>query len=236
MPSVSSPLIVQIDPGQYTMPGSTCDADAVPGSGYVTFRGAGRDNTVLTGGASGFGVIGVNSCKQLDFQDLMIRTGTVSCVGTSQIGILWTNAGSSTWTNIKVEATYSAWYDSTGTGGTCASTGGGHHEWYASNMITTKGSGITGYQSICGDNWIWGSEILVLNDGGTSTGTSYAVGVGAQGTGGRVHLYGSDVRVLTTTNASSSSPKMIGLQSEDGGVIHIHGGEISVRSENPIPN
>lgn len=231
-PTVNNPLVVEIDPGQYTVPGSTCDASDIPGSGYVTFRGAGRDNTVLTGGAPGFGVIGVTGCKQLNFQDLTIRTGTLSSVGTSQIGIIWTGGGSSTWTNIKVEASYSAWYDSLASGATCASTAGGRHEWYASNLKTTNGSSMTGYQSICGDNWIWGSEILVLNNGGSNTGTSYTVGVGAQGTGGRVHLYGTDVRVLTTVNATSSSPQMIGLAAE-GGIIHIHGGEISVRSENP---
>jgi hypothetical protein len=177
-------------------------------------------------------VIGIFGCKQINFQDLTIRSGSLSGAGTSQMGIVWGGGGSSTWTNIKVEASYVAWYD-TLNGSGCASTGGGHHEWYASNLKTTSGaSSMIGYFSSCGDNWIWGSEILVLNNGGSNTGAGSAVGVEAHGSGGRVHIYGTDVRVLTTATATTSSPTMVGLQS-NGGVIHIHGSEVSVRSENP---
>jgi hypothetical protein len=55
-------------------------------------------------------------------------------------------------------------------------------------------------------------------------------GAGAVSANSSVHLYGSNVRVLTT----GAFPA--GLSASAGGVIHIHGGEVTVHAVNPAAN
>jgi hypothetical protein len=231
-PSASSPLLVQIDTGTYTSVFS-CD-NTYPtvngGRGNVTFRGSGRRNTVLTNPAGTFSVVSVAGCMDLVFQDLTIRSynrmpGVVpSGLG---IGVIWFRGGKSFWNNVLIQATYAAWYDAIdNSGGGC--TVPGRHEFYSSRLHTTAASGSSwGYYTACGDSWFWGSEIAAQGNGAGSVN-----GVRAASTAGKVHIYGSSVRVIgDVTNPANG--EMRGLNAVNGGTIHFHGGEIAVRHENP---
>ena len=231
-PTVASPLVVDIGAGTFIMPlRSFCQ-----NAGYVTFRGAGRDNTVLTGGGlsptgDGAPVLSISNCINLSFQDMTIRADSIrNGAGASDSGIDWGGAGSSTWTNVAVEASYYGWLDYPAS---CANTG--THYWAGSKIQASAGPYSIAYLSSCGTSWIYGSEVVALADGGIA-GTQGLVGVRADSLSGRVEIYGSAVRAIATPNNTNGTIS-IALAGHTGlltlgGTIHMHGGIISVRAEN----
>lgn len=238
-PTTANPLIVNIDPGQFIFPDTTTCSTGYPtqnpGRGNVTFHGSGRDNTVLTGGGTIFinGVLNISGCNNLSFQDMTIRASLRGGASTgSGIAVVWENAGSSNWTNMALEGAYGGWYDSLA-GGTACSGSVGHHNWFSSTISAAKSSTKIAYLSACGDSKFWGSEIATINDGSpeVSTGSEAGTGFSVSGSKTVVHLYGSDVSVTTT--ASGIPGPQTGLYVRQGGTVHIHGGEIVVRQQNP---
>jgi hypothetical protein len=237
-PSATSPLIVDIGAGVFGLPKQAfCDS-----AGYVTFRGAGRDNSVLSGGGNttlpgdaGTGstlpVMFINNCANLTFQDLTILSGSRGGVSGSNVGIQWQGGGNSTWTNVGVKTSNYAWYDTCGSG-----SGLGTHYWFSSKFESSGADYNITYSSSCGSSWIYGGEILALADG--KGGTSALLAVRAD-TGGEVEIYGSAVRSIATVNNTGVLwNDFVGHSgfAANGGKIHMHGGVISVRSENPAIN
>lgn len=226
-PSATSPLLIAVGPGAFqTQDPTFCDATTAP-RGHVTVRGSGRDNTVFFSISRPAGaVITVIGCSELSFQDLTIRGKT----GEADWGVEWSYGGNSNWTNVQIEAPGFAWYDSGD--GSCAPGLGGRHNWFSSTLKTTGGlpfssnfaDGIIAYHSLCGDAWLWGSEVL----NNSSASNRPRTGIKVVGSGAQAHLYGSNVRV---SSLISSSYGFTGLFAASGGMIHIHGGEVSTRAE-----
>lgn len=202
-PTASSPLLVEIGPGQWNWVSETCN-----NRGHVTFKGSGRNNTILIGASGAVYGTQFTNCQSISFQDLRITSnfGAPHAIG-------WFGGGSSSWTNVQVDATYSAWYDTN----PCAPSRG-RHDWFSSTL-SSAGSFVV--LSRCGDSWFWGSELR-----------SSAQGLDAETANSQMHLYGSNVRVIST----QTSGTLVGLNAIQGGTIHFHGGEIAVRSENPSAN
>jgi hypothetical protein len=86
-PSAASPLLVDIGPGVFTT--FKCNGTGTT-RGFVTLRGSGREQTIL----SGTNGVTVTNCRNLSFMDLGAQG--------SKYGVLWSGAegGSSSWTNV----------------------------------------------------------------------------------------------------------------------------------------
>ncbi|MBI5461281.1 MAG: hypothetical protein HY941_03750 [Gammaproteobacteria bacterium] len=245
-PSAVNPLLVNIGPGNFPVndPSTGSGMQFCNNNGYVTFRGAGRGTTTITGeGYSGIkagftslgSVVLIKNCQQLSFEDLTISAPLDGDMNDNAIG--WIGGGSSNWTNVEVVAAYYPWVDICASGSTVVGT----HNWFSSSLVS-NGSGIlnTGYRSDCGISEIYGSKIFSTK---TARGGLWSIlGVEA-GAHGHVEIYGSSVKVLVPANADPSIVLPImadpvtgaygqgGLLALDGGVIHMHGGVVSVRHE-----
>ena len=135
-------------------------------------------------------------------------------------------------------AAYYPWVDVCATGNSAIGT----HTWFGSTFIS-HGQGVlnVGYKSNCGISEIHGSNIFVTKTILGNTNWSM-IGVEA-GAKGEIALYGSSVRVIVPATASAgivfsnqniSIPPVYGqggLLALDGGIIHMHGGIVSVRHE-----
>lgn len=238
-PDSSSPLLVNIDPGDYTMPSSTCsvqDPSLDADRGHITLRGSGRENTRLRPPSGSLATIDVHGCNNLAVEALTIDSTTGP--GRGVFGVIWREGGSSVWSNVNVRAFGYGWYD-TGvdfSGGACQDGPPGRHEWYGSSIRAVGdffGFNI-GYHSGCGDTWIYGGEVSATQPDVASFITLHA-GLQANSATGSIHIYGSNVLVLATS-AASASPGQVGLNAKAGGILHHHGGEIVVRHENPNVN
>lgn len=212
LPSAASPLLVNIGPGTFSP--INCS-----GQGHVTFRGAGREATTI----SGFIGASFSACQNISVENLSVRG--------SLAGVTWFGGGSSNWVNVHMIANYAAWYDAIGNSGSpCVNGNQGRHTYFGSTLEVTNatfGPAHTFFNA-CGSNWLYGSEVIMKV---TSGGTSADVGaVFSHGAGNEVHLYGSNVHVVTDSNAPSGSPDA--LVASDNGAIHSHGTGIDVISEN----
>lgn len=226
-PSSEFPLLIDAGPGAFPVHNNLyCEGNVQP-RGHVTLRGSGRDNTTFFSPISRSlgAVLVINQCNNLTFQDLTIK----GSAGQADWGVEWSNAGSSNWSNVSISAPSFAWYDSAGGGG-CSKEDAGRHNWYASSLTVVGTTGFTNgtigtptYYSACGDAWIYGTEITNNN-----AGSGRRFGVKTISQGAQVHLYGSSVRVSSTT---AGFQPLFGLYAEGGGIIHFHGGEVAVRAE-----
>jgi hypothetical protein len=259
-PSASNPLLVDIGPGeflihqQYILPNSNIlntPRSLCKDNGFVTFRGAGRDTTVIGGVGKSVGLsfdvgtrypstMSIANCENLTFEDMTIRSGLAidGIEETAGNGILWTGGGSSVWTNVGVEAAGYGWID------VCDASGDvGEHKWFASSIKSGPGGYYNvGYASMCGDNSFYGGEIIAKKDGILPT-SGTLLGAAAVSNNGNIAIYGALVRAINpadgaaqfgTYSSSSVFSAHGGLLSKDGGTIHMHGGIVSVRSESNL--
>lgn len=238
-PTAESPLLINIGPGTFPIeklsgaPMFLCN-----GGGNVVFKGSGQDRTALTTGDNG-GVImanlipfvstdatvRINNCDNLTFQDMTIEPGGI-------IGVGWTGGGNSVWSNVHVQAGYWAWID------LCSSTGlVGKHKWFGSSLESASGGAINSvYRSDCATNIFHGSELVTVRNPGDNALLSEFVVVQANSMNANIQLYGSSVKGLypsTATGGGYRTSDIVGLEAKDGGMIHMHGGIVSVRSERP---
>lgn len=218
----TNPQALLIDIGPGTFGGFTCSLK--PG-GELSFRGAGIDKTIIAG-------ITNNACSNANwgFSDL-----TVKVEGTAN-AVQWLDAGNSSWNNVVLEsAGGTSWYDA---GGSSNSASGGlsdqpcdpgeqgTHRFFAVRFITdaaTNGveGGSGGFLSRCGDDWLWGSEILfTLAAGGTGS------AIVSNGPASRIHLYGSNVRAEAASAATSG--EVTALLVMNHAEVHSHGVGIDV--------
>jgi hypothetical protein len=80
-PSAANPLAVDIGLGTFLTPSgfaALCAANPPLSRGWVTFRGAGQDRTVISGGPVFAPAIYVLHCTELNFQDLTVRSRTLT--------------------------------------------------------------------------------------------------------------------------------------------------------------
>lgn len=210
-------LLVDIGPGTFL----PFICSKVPG-GEISFRGAGAGKTIIN-------TIRNYGCTnaQWTFSDLTVK-GTVN-----QNAIEWLAAGNSSWSNVVLEADGgTSWYDAGGSksDGTsdrpCAVNEEGTHRFHSVRFITRAATnqaqgGSVGFLNRCGDNWLWGSEIVFTPaPGGTGS------AIVSEGPASRTHLYGSNVRAEAHPTASSGG--VTALYIRDGAEIHSHGVGIDV--------
>jgi len=223
-PSLLSPLLVDAGPG-------TFGAISCPnGRGYVSYRGAGRGKTIFSGGTTTSFTFGasITNCKMLAFEHLTI-TGTF-------IGVFWTGGGSSTWNDVHLLGGYSAWYDSIDSSGSACPNGQqGTHNFSSSTLevkpTATSISGGIVFLNSCGKNWLRGSEI-VLDATTTTANTGTFPGILSQGAGNEMHLYGSNLRLVSGNASTLSGLSAIGVS--DNAQVHVHGTGIDVIAVKPI--
>ena len=223
-PSASKRTLVNIGAGTF-IGAITLNCDAVVTTGYVSFKGAGREVTTISN--SNASSMAFTNCDSITVQDLKTNS-------TTQHGVLWTGVGSSNWTNVGIVGLIKAWQSAADSAGTSCvlGAGQGRHNFFSVIMEVNASSQSSGIYNACGDLWLWGSEISVVANVFSSSGA--LTGIVAKGTGNEVHLYGSNVSVTSTTNAAATTPS--GLVTQAGGVIHFHGGEVVVRYSNTAVN
>ena len=243
--SANEPLIVDVGPGEFDG-FLSCPLD----SGYVTFRGAGRDRTILANRDSSrppgaipvvYAVIWSLSCNELAFKDMTLLAADLD--GQANLNgytIFWgsgPNGGSSHWTNVDIIGDRAAWYD-VGCPGQNGDEPAGEHLFWNTRLI----AGVFGYAAECGEARLYGSEILV--DPGSFRNQNLAepvIGV-LSNFRSDVHLFGSVVRV-TTANATPAQgvtaygatvglPLFPGTPLGDGS-FHMHDGIINVEATGP---
>lgn len=221
-------VIIDIGPGIFTV---QPDAIFCQNSNNISYRGTGRDSTIITGSdaltlATGPFVIGLSSCENISVQNLTIRTDsrnsnftTGSISGVGAIG-----ESTSKWSNVDIQASVTGWYNV-----------GGVHNWYGSNIDVdtvnaTVFSTIWGIYVQGGASWFFGGEITLRHK--TQNDLYSIIGMGVNG--GQGQIYGSLLRVILEENAGTILPISAygagALIAYNGGSAHMHGGNISVNS------
>jgi len=242
-PSVNNPLLIDIGPGTFILQKSDggylklCD-----GGSDVTFKGSGVDRTIISGSGGTLNlipfvitdaVIKVKDCNNLTFQDMSIKTKPNDVALGGILGVGWIGGGNSVWNNVHIESDYWAWVD------LCSATGiPGKHKWFGSSLESLGGGAVNSvYRSDCALNLIHGSEFLTVRRPNDNDLLEFFVAVEANTQNAQIQLYGTSVRAIYPSNGSGSTSykttSITGLKANDGGVIHMHGGIISVRSEHP---
>ncbi len=207
-PTSATPLIVDVGPGKYT--DFNCQSN-----GYVTIRGSGRENTVISNSAptnNTGAAVKVNSCNQLAFQDLTINS--------DDYGIQWWNGGSSTYTNVRVAGGRFGWWDYAPTGGKST------HYWFSSKVESPGNFGEAAALFNYGaEHWFYGGEITFIpNMLGNRSG---AVVLGNTGNNTPdMHIFGTAIRAVAPAGTALGSPLAAVLV--QNGTFHMHGGIINV--------
>jgi hypothetical protein len=225
-------LVAEIGPGYY-LSGFACY-----GMSDVSLKGAGPDKTIIGQGDPSiipdnynFFGISASSCDNFHVQDLSIKANWA---------INWDGPGTSTWTNVHVEAhgTY-GWRE------TCATiTSRPKHFWFNSTIKGMSDTKVT-YSVACSENWFFGSEITNQSVGAVGGIRAIQVrkNVGAQYANNtpEVHVYGSVIRVVVPDGVDNlntipgSSGDGHGIYAVGAGLdaeIHIHGTGIDVIGNN----
>jgi hypothetical protein len=220
LPNKDAPLQVNIGPGTFTRLALTCDA---PGgyTGYISFNGAGPQQSIIAYSASGnppFGVIEINDCTNLSFSDLKVSSGETS-FGFNYGYIVWNGGGTSHWSNMVVDVGARGWSEEV-----CGSTKGSHY-WVGSKFKNSAIASIgVAYAATCDDSWFFGSEITQTTEprgsfGGGSAGT-YTTIKATNNT--EVHVYGSVIRALVP-DVSPYTRNMIAVNVSSNAQVHLHG-------------
>lgn len=232
-PTAATPVIVDIGPGDFT--GIIICPD---GEGHVTFRGAGRDRTVIHGVLHGISksAVSATSCNALGFEDIRLEAESPTSPIPYGVAVSWIGGGSSSWTDVDLQGTDYGWYDIN-----CPIEEEGDldqplgvHYWWGSKVVGGK---VAGYYAECGETWFYGGEIAGLASvARTFEANLCAVRVAHRG---QFHMFGSAARV-STAGASIGSGTVRGvLVGMPGGTaggtlgngeFHSHGGVISVNS------
>jgi hypothetical protein len=223
MPNSSTPLAIEIGPGNFNSVILNCGGSF---TGYTTFRGAGRGNTMI-GTDSIWGPYSVElfDCTSMNFQDLTIGPFNASSLG----GINWNGTGTSVWQNVAFFTNNYGWNDSSTA---CPATGNrGVHYWIGSRIVSNNaGIAIGAYESTCAEDWFIGSEITVNTD----KKAAMAVALRSNGPRSEIHYYGGAIRVLLT-GAASTSQEIAAASATNSGEMHIHGTGIDVISDQAKP-
>lgn len=225
-PTAGDPLLVDVGPGEFD------SFDCFGDFGHTTLRGSGREQTRVVGADIG---MQINDCDALEFLDLTVVADVY--------GVFWTSTGSSTWTDVDVIGGIGAWYG----WGNCGDDD--EHYWFGSRLVSrvqpnpfvpSEGIG-TAYFSQCPGNWLYGSEVAALGQEDSPTTISRMTGISVSGDGD-VRLFGSTVRVSTLAMDPSTTVEKLrgvvvgapenGANNQGRGVLHMHGGIISVVASN----
>ena len=221
-PSADSPLLVKIGVGTFTpVEGSLSSGTFCQDSGYVTFIGSGKENTIIKSDASLVG-ISIRNCQNLVFQDLTFDFQNTT------YGIFWSGDGNSHYNNVQLLGGDLAWYDYQ-----CSPNGKSVH-YFTSSQIRAKTSGLYGvtsaYLTKCGEAWFIGSEIVA-----ESMRKSVST-IAAEGTA-EVHIYGSSLRAVSDTGVTIRNAGfgfklgLVAVTSIGNARVHIHGTGIDVISK-----
>ena len=224
-PNVTQPLLVDIGPGRFTDSGIWLRCASAPKSiGNITFRGSGKDVTIINAGLAFFN----ERCGDISVQDITFDSRTSGDPGIW--AIKWHGDGNSNWSNVNSIGLY-GWVDSTCTPGVPRA----KHYWSGSRIV----GAFRGYLSSCGESWILGSEIAVQGNDST-LGHALIAGGGSE-----VHVYGSAIRAIAQPGVSFAPAGPTGnggggsglaaVFVKEGANIHIHGTGIDVIG-NSLPN
>ena len=151
LPSATNPVVVDIGPGEFSLSSTTlkyCQPVDSTTLSHLTFRGAGEQATVITGGGfaptypglddGGNRVVAIDSCDDVEFRDLTIRSESGIPAGVEFVG-----DGSTYWNNVTIDAETYGWYD----GGASSPPDSSVHWWWDSTIKTTAKSTTTGYSA-----------------------------------------------------------------------------------------
>lgn len=220
-PTAAAPLVVDIGVGDFT------GKLECSNGGHVSFRGVGRDHSRIIHPGPEFNVNGTFeavNCDKLEFQDLALinHSATFPSFPTA---VSWAGSGSSTWTDVHLEGDYAGWFDFAAVDCT---TSPPIHYFFGSLIVS---GGHYGYVALCGEHWVYGSEVRMRAKAVNLQQAPFRRGVLVGET--------SDFRIFGSTIRSHPDPSyggghdFIGVQlggTGGGGVFHMHGGIISVAS------
>lgn len=212
----SAKLLIDVGPGQFD--GFGCHVGDAVGNvgGDLTFRGAGVGKTIL----SSFFGISNESCvgTKWAFENMTIQG--------QGYGVVWVGrtGGETIWTNVLIQGNNGSWYEQADHGAAVCNPGQGGKHLFFSSRLTSAGFNQAGFINRCGDDWFWGSEISVIPNVDSPGGSAIL----SEGSGNRMHLYGSNVRVELATNATPSSGILTAMNVFNGAELHSHGVGIDV--------
>lgn len=222
---------VRVGPGDFDA--LKCEG---PMNGWVSFQGAGRDHTrfnntdanvtpddVTLQGACEGGVT-VRHCTNLSFSDLTVQ----GYAG----GAIWVGIGNSDWRAVDMIADSQgievcartpgfglgiAWYD-------VGPVNGGVHFFWSNRFVARGPAGLflIAFDSSNGENWIYGSDILLESTGSRVAIYSMNVNVFS---GGSVRMFGSTVRNISPAGTRGTAR---GIRVDSGGEFHMHGGIVNM--------
>lgn len=204
----SSKLLIEMGPGQFGVfrcPGTV--------GGELTFSGAGVGKTIIGKPTTAIAVAnGYCTAAKWAFENLTIM---------GSYAVAWTGGGETSWSNTSIEG---AWYEglNPSTGDVCPAGQQGTHRFFSSRVVVKSGPAAETFLNVCGDDWLWGSEILYTNVTQPSGTAIYS-----EGAGNRIHLYGSNVRAELPANAGATGT-LTGITVLDSAEVHSHGVGIDV--------
>ncbi len=216
LPGPTNPVVVDIGPGSFDLTATTfpyCE-----GLSHVTFRGAGKNATELTGGGfpnqpGFFDVFGpyavlILDCSKLEFAHLAIRTKPA----VTNSAIRFVGEGSTYWTDVEIEAEDNLnaypvpWLDSG-----ALSADASHHYWYGVEM-EVRGRQASGLWVTGSRHEIRASAIEIESEGGIVYGAIFGSGqfdVSVQGSTLSIEDAGPNLghlAVVYLTNAAGFYP------------------------------
>lgn len=217
-PSDIRPTVINVGPGAFG--GWDCK------SSHVTLRGSGRSQTrfVVSGSSSGAAMWIQPGCTNLNVQDMSFD-GSQGAWG---VGVNNLEAITS-WTNVEISGPWYGWVESIPQS---CDNHSGKHVWFSSRIVST-GTSTTGkfssraYTASCAESWFFGSELVsMVNDNEAS---AFAL----EAHGAEIHLYGSNARLLLSSDTVAASFGSAGgghylIGATRGSAVHIHGTGLDV--------
>lgn len=215
IPAPGNRLVVDIGAGEWEGPYHCLN------SGYTTLRGSGRDQTIIVenGTTPLPATLAAADCFEFGVQDLSVRNDG------GGHGVLWSAGGTSTFSNVDVFGSGSAWYDWACSGDPSVDPPLGEHYFFGTRLWGR----VNGFFGECGESWFYGGDIAAFFDAGSG----FGVFVGHRAD---VRVFGSTVRSIAEPGASLPAVGVAvgvpfsGAQPEGFGEFHMHGGIISVNS------
>lgn len=236
-PSASKRFVVNVGAGTWNENWTCAHA------GYVTVRGAGRENTLIVGDASSNPTIKITNCVDIEFRDMTIQSESKA--------VSWSKAGNSTWTDVDIVALGTdtglgqgswAWFDDY-----CydseQQTELPVHYFYSSNLTAhNQGPGSvlgvhdSAFYGACSDVWFYGGELSYFSSTANVSGDA-AVHTAANS---KFRAYGSLVRATVSGTGTVLKGSLVAVEASDlnitsgvsfmdePGVFHMHGGIINV--------
>lgn len=222
IPTQAVPLKVDIGPGKFIN-----DFDGAVTLGDISFRGSGRDITIISNPSVG---LTFKDGSRLHFSDMTVTGGFPAPV-------YWLGSGSSTWVNVRLKGGLYGWTESGCHAVT--STTKPIHRWFSSSF---ESAGKVAYAAQCSENWFYGSEFITRGSGfvgglrGITARASYATDQP------EIHVYGSVIRLLPGPGATFPKPTAAGdaegivaVAAGKNASIHVHGTGIDIIA-NDQPN